>query len=133
MFCCDAYMQQMSATFPVLLEAEICLEGDVADGKADPSACHQLGQVSVLQYFQGTAGSVDHQHVFRLARLFEKLSPQWLHCSGKQGRVVSGRRSGKSLPKRLVIPHSVVFGNDDCVSVQILATGCKNFVCNFKW
>ena len=46
-----------------------CLEGDVADGKADPSACHQLGQLSVLQYFWGMAGSIDHQHVFRQAGL----------------------------------------------------------------
>ena len=49
------------------------LEGDVADGKADPSACHQLGQVSVLQYFQGTACSMDHHHVFRQAGLFWKV------------------------------------------------------------
>ena len=57
----------MSATLHVLLEAEPCFEGDVADGEADPLACHQLGQVSVLQYFGGKAGSIDHQHVFRPA------------------------------------------------------------------
>ena len=45
------------------------LEGDVADGKADPSACHQLGQVSILPYFRGTAGSIDYQHVFKQAGL----------------------------------------------------------------
>ena len=33
---CDSYMQQMIATFPVLLEAESCLEGYVADGEVDP-------------------------------------------------------------------------------------------------
>ena len=54
----------MSAILHVLLEAEPCLEEDV---KADPPACHQLGQVSVLQYFGGKAGSIDHQHVFRQA------------------------------------------------------------------
>ena len=43
--------QQMSTSLHVLLKAYPCLEGDVADGKADPSACYQLGQVSVLQYF----------------------------------------------------------------------------------
>ena len=53
MFCCDAYMQQMSATFPVLLEAEICLEGDVADGKADPPVFYQRGHISLMQYFEG--------------------------------------------------------------------------------
>ena len=42
----------------VLLKADPSLEGDIADEKADPSACHQLGQVTVLQYFQGTAGSM---------------------------------------------------------------------------
>ena len=45
------------------------LEGNVADDKADPSACNQLGQVSVLHYFQGMAGFMDHQHVFRQAGL----------------------------------------------------------------
>ena len=33
---------------------------DVADGKTDTSLCHQLGQ-----YFQGTAGSMDYQYMFR--------------------------------------------------------------------
>ena len=65
MFCCDAYMQQMSATFPVLLEAESCLEGYVADGEADPPVFHQLGQVSFMQYFGGAASFMDHQHVLR--------------------------------------------------------------------
>ena len=35
----------------VLLKADSCLGVDVADGKADPSMCHRLGQVSVFQYF----------------------------------------------------------------------------------
>ena len=60
---------QTSTSLHVLLKAFPCLEGDVADGKADPSACHKLGQVSVLQYFWGTAGSLDNQHVFRQAGL----------------------------------------------------------------
>ena len=55
----------MSATLYVLLAADPCLEGDVAEGEAVPPACHQLGQVFVLQYFGGTAGSMNHQHVFR--------------------------------------------------------------------
>ena len=49
----------------MLLKADPSLEDDVADDKADSSASHQLGQVSVLQYFQGTAGSMDPHHVFR--------------------------------------------------------------------
>ena len=53
----------------MLLKADPSLEGDEADDKADPSVCHQLGRVSVLQYFQGTAGSMDHQRVFRLEGL----------------------------------------------------------------
>ena len=59
----------MSTPLHVLLKADPILEGDVADDKADPSACHQLGQVSVLQYFRGMAGSMDHPHVFRQAGL----------------------------------------------------------------
>ena len=59
----------MSTPLHVLLKDDPCLEGDVADGKAGPSVCHQLGQVSVLQYAGGTAGSLDHQYVFRQAGL----------------------------------------------------------------
>ena len=67
----------------MLLKSDPSLEGNVADDKANPSLCHQLGQVSVLQYFQGTAGSMYHQHMFRQAGLFEKFLSQWLHCPGK--------------------------------------------------
>ena len=35
----------------MLLKADPSLVGNEADDKDDPSACHQLGQVSVLQYF----------------------------------------------------------------------------------
>ena len=59
----------MSISLNVLLNADPCLEGDVADGKADPSAYLQLGQISILQYFCGPAGSMDHQNVFRQAGL----------------------------------------------------------------
>ena len=51
----------MSATLHVLLEADPCIEGDVADDKADPSVYLQLNNISVLQYFFETAGSIDHQ------------------------------------------------------------------------
>ena len=43
--------EHISSSLHVLLEADPSLEGDVADDKADPS------------------GSMDHQHVFRQARL----------------------------------------------------------------
>ena len=55
----------MSALLHVLLESDPHLEGDVAEGKADPPACHQLGKVFDLQFFGATAGSIDKQHVFR--------------------------------------------------------------------
>ena len=55
--------------FHVLLKADPLFQGDVAYGKAGSSACHQLSQVSVLKYFSGTAGSMDHQHVFKQAGL----------------------------------------------------------------
>ena len=80
----------MSTPLHVLLKADPCIEGDVADGKADPAACHQLGQVSVLQYFQGTAPWTTNMCLDRLDYL-EKLLPQWLYCSGKQGSGASGR------------------------------------------
>ena len=80
----------MSTSLHVLFKADPHLEGNVADDKADPSVCLQLKQISVLQYFLETAGSMDHQHVLRQA-VFYKFLPQWLHSSGKQGRVASGR------------------------------------------
>ena len=46
---CRFGCQHISTLFHVLLKADPGLEGDVADGKADSSVCHQLGQVSVLQ------------------------------------------------------------------------------------
>ena len=61
--------QQMSTPLEVHPKLYPCLKGDVAYGEADPFVCHQLCQVSVLQYFHGTAGSMDHQHVFRQAGL----------------------------------------------------------------
>ena len=53
----------------MLLKDDPSLGGDVADDKADTSVCHKLGQVFVLQYFRGMAGSMDHHHVFRQAGL----------------------------------------------------------------
>ena len=62
----------MSTPLHVLLKADPDLEGDVAESKADPYACLQINQdryLSVLQYFGDTAGSMDHQHLFRQAGL----------------------------------------------------------------
>ena len=86
----------MSTPLHVLLKGDPRLEGDVADDKADPSVCLQLNQIFVLQYFFEMAGSMDHKHVLRQAVYFKKFLPQWLYCSGKQGRVASSRRSGAS-------------------------------------
>ena len=58
-------MQQMSETFPVLLEDKSCLEGYVADDKADPHVFHPLGQISFMQYFGGAASFMDHEQVLR--------------------------------------------------------------------
>ena len=44
---CRPRCQQMSTPLDVLLKADPCLEGDVAD----PSVCLQLNQISVLLYF----------------------------------------------------------------------------------
>ena len=81
----------MSTPLGVLLKADPRLEGGVADDKADPLVCLQIKQISVLQYIFETAYSMDHQHVLRQAFLLLKFLPQRLHCSGKQGRVASGR------------------------------------------
>ena len=54
----------MNTPLHELLRADPCLEGDIADGEADPSAYHQLGKLSVLQYFWGAAGAMDHQRMF---------------------------------------------------------------------
>ena len=67
----------MSTPLHVLLKADPCLEGDVADDKADPSVCLQLNQISVLQYFLETAGSMDHQHVLRQAVLATVVALFW--------------------------------------------------------
>ena len=75
----------------VPLKADPHLENDVADDKAGPLVCLQLNRISVLQYFFETAGSMDHQHELREPFFLKKFLPQWLHCSGKQGRVASGR------------------------------------------
>ena len=51
----------MSATLHVLLQAEHCLECNVADGAVELPACHQLGQV-----YQGVS---DHPKVSQKANL----------------------------------------------------------------
>ena len=63
----------MSTPLHVPLKGDPCLEGDVSDDKADPSACLKLNQVSILQYFIGTAGSMDRQQVFGQAVLSREV------------------------------------------------------------
>ena len=88
----------MSTPLHVLLKDDPSLVGDVAEDKADPSACHQLCQVPVLQYLQGTAGSMDHQHVFR----------QWtfLKSSCHSGYTVLANRMGWQVAGDLVSRES---------------------------
>ena len=81
----------MNTPLHVLLKADLSLEGDVAYDKADPSVCHQLGQVSVLQYFEGRLAPWTPNTFLDMLDFFEKFLPQWLHCSGKQGWVANGR------------------------------------------
>ena len=54
----------------MLLKADTRPKDDVADDEADPLVCLKLNQISVLQYFLITAGSMDHQHVLRQAVFF---------------------------------------------------------------
>ena len=88
----------MSAPLHVHLKADPSLEGDVADDKADPSAFHQFGQVSVLQIFQGMAGCMDHQNV--LDRL------DFLESSCYSGYNVLANRTGWRVAGDLVPWHS---------------------------
>ena len=81
----------MSTPLHVLLKDDPSLEGDVADDKADPSVCHQLGQVSVLQYFEGRLAPWTPNTFLDMLDFFEKFLPQWLHCAGEHVREASGR------------------------------------------
>ena len=72
----------------VLLKADPRLEGDVADDKADPSVCLQLNQITVLQYFLETAGSMDHQHVLRQAVLATVVALFWQTGKGGEWQVI---------------------------------------------
>ena len=78
----------MSTPLHVLLKADPRLEGDVADDKADPSVCLQLNQISVLQYFLETAGSMDHQHVLRQAVLATVVALFWQTGKGDEWQVI---------------------------------------------
>ena len=73
----------------MLLKADPCLENDVADDKADPSVCLQLNQISCNIFRNGWIYGT--HIVLRKPVFFKKFLPQGLHCSGKQGRVASGR------------------------------------------
>ena len=77
----------MSAPLHVLLKADPRREGDIADDKADPSVCLQLNQISVLQSFLDTAGSMDHQNddmLFFLELLATVVALFWK--TGKGGK-----------------------------------------------
>ena len=78
----------------VLPKSDPCLEGDVADGKTDPSACHQFVKVSVLQYFQGTARSMDIQFVW--------TAWTFLRSSSHSGCIVLSNRAGWQVTGDLV-------------------------------
>ena len=79
----------MSATLHVLLEAEPCLEGDVADGKADHPACQELGQVTFMLYLEGRQAPWTINMSLDRLEFLEKFLPQWLHWADKQGRTTS--------------------------------------------
>ena len=78
----------MSNPHHMLLKAAPCLEGHVADDKADTLVCLQLNQISVLQYFLETAGSMDHQHVLRQAVLATVVALFWQTGKGGEWQVI---------------------------------------------
>ena len=61
--------QSYHKSLHALLDPKPCLEGDLPRDTANPPVCHQPGHVSVLQWFWGTSGSKDQQHVFGHAGL----------------------------------------------------------------
>ena len=108
----------MSTPLHVLLKADPRFEGDVANDKADPSVCLQLHQISVLQYFLETAGSMDHQHVLRQAVFFRS--------SCHRGCIVMANRegwrvAGELVPQEAQIIHDV---GSFCISTMWLFNYC---------
>ena len=77
----------MSDTFPMLLEAKPCLEGNVAADKADINLARYLS-CSILEGRQ--APWTTNMSLGRL-EFPEKFLPQWLHWADNQGRAAIGR------------------------------------------
>ena len=75
----------------MVLKADPSLEGNVADGKGDPSACHQLGLYLSCSIFKGQLAPWTTNRRLDMLDFLEKFLAQWLQCSGKQSRVASGR------------------------------------------
>ena len=90
----------MSTPLHVLLLPDASLEGDIADGKADPSVCHKLASwpadlargLSCCVFKGQLAPWTTNMGLDRL-HLIEKFLPQWLHWIGKKDRV--GSRHGQ--------------------------------------
>ena len=68
----------MTVAFYMILESELCLEGDVADGAGDPPACYQRPSTRGLEFL-------------------EKFLPQLWHWAREQGRV-----AGDLVPRKAV-------------------------------
>jgi hypothetical protein len=86
--------QKMSTPLHELPKVDACLEGDVADDKADPFVCLQLHQIYVLQYFLETAGSRDHQNVL--------IDTVFFRSSCHSGCTVLANREGWQVAGELV-------------------------------
>ena len=87
---CRSRCQQMTTPLEVLLKEDPCLKGDVSDDKAGPLVCQQLNQISVLQCFVKTAGSMDHQHVLRQAVFFSSCHSTCTVLANREGWRVAG-------------------------------------------
>ena len=66
------------------------LEGDLAGDAADPPACHQAGQVSVLQCTGLEGWLAPRTNNMCLARLdfLDNFFSQWFHWAEAQGRAL---------------------------------------------
>ena len=93
----------MSTPLHELLKADPHLEGDVADDKADPSVCIQLHQISLLQYFLETAGSMDHKRVLQQGFFLSSCHRGCTALANREG----WRVAGELVPQDAQIIHDV--------------------------
>ena len=79
----------MGTPFHVFLKADPSLEGDVANEKL--ILLRAINLYLSCSIFEGWLAPWTINMCLDRPDFIERFLPQWLHCSGKQGRVASGR------------------------------------------